>query len=76
MHLRLYVFVIFPVSVDRFLPNFGHWCILGQRLIALVLVLKDQGHIIAAKASSTRCCHRVQVSSFNIRFQRKLQILD
>jgi len=31
LHPRLYVSVISPVSLDGVLPNFCHWCILGQR---------------------------------------------
>ena len=26
-----HVFTIHPVSIDRFSPNFCHWCILGHR---------------------------------------------
>ena len=58
-----FVSAISPVSVDGFLPNFCHWCILGHRLPVYVLgsKVKVQGHTIAAEAHSTRRYRRVQL---------------
>jgi len=56
LHPRLHVSVISPVSIDAFLPNFcndASWD--KHELIKFWGVkVKGQGHIIAAKASSTR----------------------
>jgi len=54
-----HVSTIFPVSIDRFSPNFCHWCILGHRWPDYVFGSK--GHTIAAEAHSTRRYRRMQL---------------
>jgi len=44
-----YVSAISPVSVDRFSPNFCHWCILGQRW---------PDYVFGSKGQSSRSHHR------------------
>jgi len=64
----LYVSTISPASIDGFLPNICHWCVLGQRWTDYVygFGVKGQGHIYAAKASSTWRCRWVKLSSSSI----------
>jgi len=44
-----HVSTISPVSIDRFLPNFCHWCILGHRW---------PDYVFGSKGQSSRSHHR------------------
>jgi len=60
-----YVFPISPVKKDfRQTYVTGAWWDKDELIRFWGQTVKGQGHIIAAEASSTRCCHQVQLSSF------------
>jgi len=46
---QIFMFPLYPVSIDRFSPNFCHWCILGHRW---------PDYVFGSKGQSSRSHHR------------------